>query len=141
MWSSHSLHGSVGSYLLDTNACIQYLRNRDPALIARVQSHPPDEIRLCSVVQAKLYYGAYNNPPASQAANLLLLARFLPRFQSLPFDDAAAEVFGRVRADVASRGVMLGPYDLQIAAIALVHGLTLLTHNTREFSNVAGLAL
>lgn len=128
-------------YLLDTNTCIQFLRNRDRALIARIQSQPPDEIRLCSVVQAELYYGAYKGPPAFQAANLALLARFLPRFQSLPFDDAAAEVFGRVRADVASRGVMLGPYDLQIAAIALVHGLTVVTHNTREFSQVAGLAI
>jgi tRNA(fMet)-specific endonuclease VapC len=128
-------------YLLDTNVCIQYLRNRDPALIARIQSQPPDEVRLCSVVQAELYYGAYKGPPAYQAANLALLARFLPRFQSHPFDDAAAEVFGRVRADVASRGVMLGPYDLQIAAIALVHGLTLVTHNTREFSTVTSLNL
>lgn len=128
-------------YLLDTNVCIQYLRNRDQGLIGRVQARPPGEILLCSIVQAELYYGAYRSPPNYQAANFALLARFLPRFQSLPFDDAAADAFGRIRADVASRGVILGPYDLQIAAIALVRGLTLVTHNTREFGQVAGLTL
>jgi tRNA(fMet)-specific endonuclease VapC len=33
----------------------------------------------------------------------------------------------------------IGPYDKQIAAIALVHGLTVVTHNVREFGRVAGL--
>jgi tRNA(fMet)-specific endonuclease VapC len=127
--------------LLDTNTCVQYLRGRDTGLIQRMQSKRPDEIRLCSVVVAELYYGAYRGSLAYRAKNLASLALFLPTFVSLPFDDVAAAVFGQIRADVASRGVMLGPYDLQIAAIALVHGLTLVTHNTREFSNVPGLAL
>jgi tRNA(fMet)-specific endonuclease VapC len=48
-------------------------------------------------------------------------------------------MFGRIRADVATRGVMLGPYDLQIAAIALVHGLTLVTHNVQDFNRIPGL--
>ncbi|HEX8202422.1 MAG TPA: type II toxin-antitoxin system VapC family toxin [Isosphaeraceae bacterium] len=128
-------------YLLDSKACIQSLRNRDPALIARFQSHPAAELRLCSVVIGELYYGAYKSPPAYRMANLARLAKFVAPFLSLPDDDPAAEVFGRIRADVASRGVLLVPYDLQIAAIALVHSLTLVTHNTREFSQVPGLTI
>ena len=38
-------------------------------------------------------------------------------------------------------GTPIGPYDLQIAAIALVLGLTLVTHNVREFSRVPGLLI
>jgi tRNA(fMet)-specific endonuclease VapC len=128
-------------YLLDTNVCIKYLRNRDPLLVRRIRARPPAEIRLCSVVHAELYYGAYNSPPQYRAANLGLLAKFLPLFISLPFDDLAADVFGRIRADLAARGMMIGPYDLQIASIALVHGLTLVTHNTREFGQVPGLSI
>ena len=127
--------------LLDTNTCVQYLRGRDPGLVRRLQARGADQIRLCSVVVAELYYGAYHGNPSHLAKNLGLLDLFLPRFISLDFDDSCARVCGQLRADLASRGVMIGPYDLQIASIALFHGLTLVTHNTREFSNVPGLAL
>ena len=60
-------------------------------------------------------------------------------FVSLPFDDDAAQRYGRLRAELETRGVMIGPYDLQIAAIGLVPGLTLVTHNIDEFSRVPGL--
>lgn len=36
---------------------------------------------------------------------------------------------------------MIGPYDLLIAAIALANNLTLVTHNTNEFSRVPGLVI
>jgi tRNA(fMet)-specific endonuclease VapC len=39
----------------------------------------------------------------------------------------------------ATRGTPIGPYDLQIAAIALAHGCTLVTHNVREFGRVPAL--
>ncbi len=61
------------------------------------------------------------------------------QFASLPFDDGAAAIAGRVRAQLAVTGTPIGPYDLQIAAIALAHGLTVVTHNTKEFKRVAGL--
>lgn len=127
--------------LLDISTCVQYFRGRDRGLIRRIQATRADEIRLCSVVITELSYGADHGRPTFLANHLGLLARFLPIFESLPFDDRAAEASGRIRADVAFRGVMIGPYDLQIAAIALVHGLTLVTHNTREFSRIPGLAL
>ena len=38
-----------------------------------------------------------------------------------------------------TRGIPIGPYDLQIAAIALANNLTLITHNTREFGRMGGL--
>jgi tRNA(fMet)-specific endonuclease VapC len=59
----------------------------------------------------------------------------------LPFSDAAADVYGRIRADLETRGTPIGGNDLLIASIALVYGLTLVTHNTREFGRVTGLLL
>ena len=64
---------------------------------------------------------------------------FLAPFASLPFDDASAERYSEVRHHLERAGVGIGAYDLQIAAIALSNGLTLVTHNTREFSRVPGL--
>ena len=60
---------------------------------------------------------------------------------SVPFDDLAADVYGRIRADLERRGQALGPNDSMIAAIALVYGLTIVTHNTAEFSRVSGLLI
>jgi tRNA(fMet)-specific endonuclease VapC len=131
----------VTVYLLDTNTCIHYLRQRNPHVIRRMQARQRREIRLCSVVQAELYYGAYKSPAAYRPANLALLASFFSQFTNLPFDDAAADVFGRIRAHLESLGTPIGPYDLQIASIALVHKLTVVTHNVAEFGRVPGLTV
>jgi tRNA(fMet)-specific endonuclease VapC len=126
-------------YLLDSNAWILYMRQTDPVLTQKVQTIGPKDIRLCSVVLGELYYGAFHSPAIHQARNLKLIAQLLQVFSSIPFDDASAEAYGQLRADLAAKGMLIGPYDLMIAAPALVHSLTLVTHNTAEFSRVAGL--
>lgn len=90
-------------------------------------------------MRAELFYGGWrsNNPQRT----LEIQERFLAQFISLPFDDAAADVYGRVRARLADLGTPIGLNDLQIASIALANNLTLITHNTREFSRVEGLQL
>jgi tRNA(fMet)-specific endonuclease VapC len=60
---------------------------------------------------------------------------------SLTFDDAAADYFVSVRRHLESLGQVIGPYDMQIAAIAVANGCSLVTHNTAEFARVPGLAL
>ena len=129
------------TYLLDTNAWIAYLRQTTPTVVQKVQQTSPSDIWLCSVVLAELYYGAHHSPPAFQAHNLGLLAALRRQFVSVPFDDLAAEQYGKIRADLAAKGRPIGPNDLLIAAIALANGLTLITHNTVEFSRVVGLML
>jgi tRNA(fMet)-specific endonuclease VapC len=57
----------------------------------------------------------------------------------LPFEDRAAKVYGQIRADLETKGTPIGPNDLMIAAIALANDLTLVTHNTAEFSRVPAL--
>jgi tRNA(fMet)-specific endonuclease VapC len=121
-------------FLLDTNTCIEYLRKRNPRVISRIRSLPPDEIRLCSVVVAELYFGAFKSPQRTK--NLALLATFLPVSLSIAFDDNAAKIYGETRADLEAKGTPIGPNDLMIAAIALANDLTLVPHNTSEFSRV-----
>ncbi len=126
-------------YLPDTNACIRYLNPAASAVKRRFQSASPQDIALCDIVKMEMYYGAYRS--ARQADNLALLRQFFSAFRSLPFDAHAAEICGRIRALLANAGTPIGPYDLQIAAIALANNLILVTHNTREFSRVPGLML
>jgi tRNA(fMet)-specific endonuclease VapC len=48
-------------------------------------------------------------------------------------------VYGEIQAALAKARILIGPNDLQIAAIAIANNLTLVTHNTREFSRVSSL--
>ena len=126
-------------YIPDTNACIRYLNKPDSSVAKKFAATPPGDIALCDIVKMELYYGAYRS--SRQQDNLALLRKFFLPFLSLPFDDDAAEICGHIRAMLAAAGTPIGPYDLQIAAIALANNLTLVTHNTREFSRVPGLLL
>ncbi len=128
------------AYLLDTNVCVAYLRGRNTLLRQRVQAHPAADVRLCSVVKAELIRGTLRgrHPSVDRAWRLDVFTR---PYVSLPFDDDAAEVFARIRFHLESLGMTIGTYDMQIAAIALVHGLTVVTHNVAEFGRVPGLVL
>jgi tRNA(fMet)-specific endonuclease VapC len=126
-------------FILDTNTCIRYISGRSPAVRNKLQRQHPADITLCAIVKAELFYGAMKS--VNPGLTLAEQARFFNRFSSLAFDDVAARIFGEIRADLARKGTPIGPYDLQIAAIALANRLTLVTHNTREFSRVDGLNL
>ena len=125
-------------YLLDTNAWIRYVNKPRSAIARKLPTLQPDDVRLCSVVLGELYYGAYKS---SRPANLNVISTLSRQFASLPFDDAAAVIYGRIRAQLATAGALIGPYDLQIAAIALANNLTVVTRNTQEFSRVPGLVI
>jgi tRNA(fMet)-specific endonuclease VapC len=62
------------------------------------------------------------------------------RLSVLPYD-RAAEHFGQFRTLLESAGASIGPYDLQIASIAMARGLVVVTHNVNEFSRVPGLVI
>jgi tRNA(fMet)-specific endonuclease VapC len=126
-------------YLLDTNTCIHYLNQRSQSVIDRLNRIPENDIVVCSVVKAELFAGALKSQNPQKT--LLTLSKFLARFNSLPFDDKAAETYGGIRADLEKAGTPIGGNDLLIASIAVKNNLILVTHNTREFSRVAGLKL
>jgi tRNA(fMet)-specific endonuclease VapC len=125
-------------YLLDTNAWIEFLNHPNGVLAARLAKHAPVEIALCSVVLGELLVGAYRS--ARQAANLNLVHQLVRQFICLPYDNASADCYARTRAYLEGLGQPIGPYDTQIAGIAL-YNLVVVTHNTSEFSRVPGLVV
>ncbi len=129
------------NFLLDANAWIGHLRQTTPTVTRRLSQHPPSDVALCSIVLAELLYGAERSHASYRAANFALVAGLRQQYVSLPFDDSAAEEYGRIRSHLANQGTPIGPNDLIIAAIALANKLTLVSHNTAEFSRVPGLAL
>lgn len=127
------------TYLLDTNTCIRYLNGRSENIRQQLEATQPQDIVLCSVVKAELFYGAMKS--AKPEENLAKQHRFVSCFVSFPFDDRAAEAYCRIRARLEKLGTPIGPNDLLIAAIAMANDVTLVTHNTREFGRVEGLIL
>ena len=123
--------------LLDSDVCIPFLNGSDPAIRERLLGHSPDSVRLCSVVKAELLYGARNS--AKVADNLRKLERFFAPFESLAFDDDAAEWYGTIRAQLRREGTPIGGNDLLIAAIARAKDATVVTRNQSEFRRVSGL--
>lgn len=127
------------AYLLDTNCWIHYLKHGDSPIRVRLQTSAPGDVVSCSVVQAELLHGAekYGNRERRVAA----VVKTLAPFYSHPFDDAAASAYARIRHNLEVAGRVIGPYDLQIAAICTAYDLTLVTSNVSEFSRVAGLKI
>ncbi len=126
-------------FLLDTNICIYIINNHPPIVVKRIKALKPHQIKLSSVSVGELQYGVAKS--SFQEKNRTALLNFVSAFDILPFDDADAEMFGIIRANLERRGTIIGPYDLQIAAQALTRNLILVTNNTSEFSRVAHLRL
>jgi tRNA(fMet)-specific endonuclease VapC len=126
-------------YLLDTNICI-YLINRRPAyVVERIKKLKPNQVKLSAVSMGELEYGASKSNFREKNRNALI--DFASGFEIIAFTDMDAEVYGVVRSDLEKRGIVIGPYDMQIAAQAISRGLVLVTNNVREFSRVKNLKI
>lgn len=126
-------------YMLDTNT-IAYAKNRRPAsVLERLIQHEPSEICISAITMAELEFGISHSAKPSQNRKALLM--FLSGITILPFGPEAAQAYGEIRHTLQSQGQLIGANDLLIAAHAKTAGLTLVTHNTREFSRVEGLKI
>jgi tRNA(fMet)-specific endonuclease VapC len=105
----------------------------------RLAEKQPQDIVLCSIVKAELLYGARKSQRVEE--NLQELRAFFAPFESLHFDDKAADFYGMNRAILSKGGTPIGMNDLLIASIALAHDLVVVTRNTREFMRVPSLRL
>ena len=121
-------------WLLDTNAVIAMLRGND-AVLARLRERAPADVGISAIVAHELYYGAYRSVRVE--ANLARVDRL--RFEVVAFEREDARAAGEVRATLTTAGAGIGPYDVLIAGQALARGVTLVTHNVREFGRVEGL--
>jgi tRNA(fMet)-specific endonuclease VapC len=114
-------------YLLDSNTCIVYLKTKFSKIRTKLDSLSDSDIAVCSVVKSELFYGAVKSKKSSE--NITKQYKFFSRFISLPFDDKSAEIYSNIRNQLESQGTPIGPYDLQIAAIAMANDLILVTHS------------
>jgi len=126
-------------YLLDTDILLN-LMSRAPStsLVARLAMVAPDKQFTSSVSFGETVYGAYKQADATD--NLLsdLEGKIIPNMGILDFDTAAARHYGILKEYLQRVNLNVSDTDARIAAIALNHGLTLLTGQTSRFQGIPG---
>lgn len=126
-------------YLLDTNICIYIINKKPLKVIEQIKRLQPHQIKLSSISLGEFEYGVSKS--RDRERNRTALIHFVAAFDIVAFNDADAEIYGLLRADLEKKGKIIGPYDLQIAAQALTRDLILVTNNTAEFERIPNLKL
>lgn len=123
------------SFLIDTDVCSAHLKG-DRTVFSKFLQYA-GRLHVSSVTAGELYSWVLRSkaPPARRQ----LLQEFLTAAEFLPVDHEVAYQFGELRAQLLDQGQSPATADLLIAATAIVHGLTLVTHNVRHFSRFAQL--
>ncbi len=126
-------------YYLDTNICIYFLKGINENIKRKLLEKHPNEIKICSIVQAELLYGAEKS--IKKEENLKNIKEFLFPFEIVSFGENEAESYSMIRAKLEKEGRIIGPNDLLIAATVLENDGTLITNNVDEFKRVENLKI
>lgn len=125
-------------YCFDTDVISATMRQAAPLqLVRRLAVVPATDQFTTSITLGELVYGA------AKSGSDALVERVRDLVTSglavVPFDRPAAELYGRLRAQLEREGRRLSEPDLRIASIALARDFTLVTGNVRHFRRVPGL--
>ncbi len=126
-------------YLLDTNVLSDFIRDR-AGVRQRLRASRMGDVAISVITEFEAEFGlrcAKSLPAAIERA----MRDLLEAITVLPFERQDARAAAGIRSDLAAQGTPIGPYDLLLAATALRHGSTFVTHNTREFSRIRGLSV
>lgn len=127
----------MSEYLLDTNT-VSYILKGDSAAQRRLAEVPIHEVAISAITEGELRYGVARLPANARLRSVV--AEFLIRVTVHPWDRAAAQEYGRVRAEQERAGRPLDNLDTMIAAHAIARGSALVTSD-RSFARVKGLSL
>jgi tRNA(fMet)-specific endonuclease VapC len=120
-------------FLLDTDTC-SFLIRGDAALSTRLAAQPLDAVRMSVVTLGELAYGCALKPQSQRLRERV--TAFVQAIEPVPLDASAAEHYADIRATLRAAGTPIGPNDIWIAAHARSLGMTLVSHNLREFKRV-----
>ena len=126
-------------YMLDTNTCIYIIKRKPVEVIDRFRQLQISQVSISSITLSELEYGVIKSSKPEQ--NHLALAQFLAPIEILPYGDATAEHYGKLRVYLEKHGTPIGSLDMLIAAHALSTGCILITNNLKEFERVPNLKI
>lgn len=129
-------------FLLDTNTVSELMRERPHARLEARLARRASACALPAPVIDELLYGV-SRLPVGERRNMYQawLEALMVDLPVIPLDGMCAQWHGRERARLAGVGKPPALFDGLIAAIAVVNELTLVTHNTADFTGFAGIRL
>jgi tRNA(fMet)-specific endonuclease VapC len=125
-------------YLLDTNTASYAIKGNLPRVRERLQKIALAEVAISVITEAELRFGVLRLPGAKRLA--IVVEEFLRFIDIRPWDSAAAQSYGQLRASIEQQGRPMGNLDLMIAAHSLALG-TILVSSDRVFRRVKELKL
>lgn len=128
-------------YLLDTSIVSDPVSKKpDPTIVERLDKHG-SECAIAAPVWHELTYGCRRLPKGKRRTAIEAYLRDVVRvsFPNLPYDEAAASWHGEERARLEALGRAAPFVDGQIAAVAYVNDLVLVTTNEQDFERFKGL--
>lgn len=123
-------------YLLDTNVIIEILRGNN-SIIEKVEDVGQNECVISEITIAELLYGAVRG---NKAKNFEDIVRVEQEFAILPIRPAYRE-YTEIRNELRNQGQVIDHMDMFVASVAKSNGLVLVTHNTKHFLRIEGLAI
>lgn len=124
--------------LLDTNIVSEPIKPRPDTKVRNwIDAQRAATLFICAPVLAELHFGVHRLPSGARRDRLRAYIEYvendLYRGRVLSFDAAAAAAYGHLVAIRMSVGMPIQQMDAIIAAIARVHGATLVTRDTEDF--------
>lgn len=125
--------------MLDTDIASYVIKGNAPKVDARLRNLDVRRVCISAVTRGELRFGVKLLPGANRLS--AEVERFLNGVHTLPWDEAAADQFADVRADLHQNGTPIGSMDTMIAAHAKATGAILVTNNVKHFRLVKGLSV
>jgi len=126
-------------YLLDTNICIYIIKKKPVEVFEKFKNLTIGDVGISSITLAELQYGIEKS--SNSEKNREALEKFLTPIEIIDYGYEATVEYGKIRAELEKKGVLIGPLDMLIASHAKSLDVVLVTNNVREFERIAGLRI
>ena len=126
------------SYLVDTDIVVGWLKGRQEEIVL-LRNFSQERLAISLISYGEVFDGIYygRDPDANEKS----FRQFLRWVDVLPLNRRIMRRFARIRGQLRREGQLIGDCDLLIGATAIIHDLTLVTHNVRHFNRLSNLKL
>lgn len=128
----------LDKFILDTDICIYWLKgNRN--IEKNIINYGLENILITFITECELFYGAYKS--LRKEKNLAAIEEVKNKIQTFHTNGEVPSLYGKIKAELETKGRPLDDADLLIASIALANNATLVTNNSEHFKRIRDLKI